>query len=526
MGAWSLYFLAKLALYANRAIGLHVWANLAFAAALAWPLASTGARWARRVRLAVAVPLAIVLFYWDSYLPSWDALTGRAAALGDFRADYLLELARRFVSPGWVLGLAALLLAYVFLAHRLRFATWVFLGLAAAAWLPPPQAPAAQRRENAYARVGEGTPASEALSPAELDALLDDSLGREHGKTVSFKRAGFPKFDIVLLSVCSLSNDDLEASHLQDDPVLKRFDIVFRRFNSAATYSGPAVLRLLHGTCGQTAQRELYSGTAADDCYLFRNLAAAGYQPALLLNHDGRFGDFAEQLRVQGGIGADALDNRSGAVTLTSFDGSPVRSDFDLLSQWWHRHQADEAHEVLLYNTITLHDGVRGPGLSSNSLESYAPRLRRLFADVDRFLDLVEASGRPTVVVLIPEHGAALRGDAVQVPGLRELPTPAITTVPAAVKLIGFPSLPHAAAPWVVDAPSSYLSLTALLGGLSQGGPGGTTRETLAPLLAALPQVPWVAENDGTVYLRRDGRAYLRAPSGQWTPFAAAPEAR
>jgi cellulose synthase operon protein YhjU len=522
MGAWSLYFLAKLALYADRAIGLHVWANLAFAAALAWPLASVRAR---RARLAAAVPLALVLLYWDSYLPPWEALTGRASALGDFRLDYLLELTRRFVSPAWVLALAALLAAYVFLAHRLRFATWVFLGLAAAGLLPPPQAPAAPRRENPYVRAGEGTPATEALAPAELDQWLGDSLGREHGRIVSFKRAGFPKFDIVLLSVCSLSNDDLEAARLQDDPLLKRFDIVFRRFNSAATYSGPAVLRLLHGTCGQTAQRELYSGTAADDCYLFRNLVAAGYRPALLLNHDGRFGNFAEQLRQEGGVGADPLDNRGAPVTLTSFDGSPVRSDFELLAQWWRRHQGDEAHNVLLYNTITLHDGVRGAGLSANSLESYAPRLRRLFADLDRFLDLVEGSGRPTVIVLVPEHGAALRGDALQVPGLRELPTPAITTVPAAVKLVGFPALPHPATPWVVDGPSSYLSLMALLGGLAQGGPAAGTRETLSPLIAALPPVPWVAENDGTIYLRRDGRGYLRSPAGQWTPFSAAAEA-
>jgi cellulose synthase operon protein YhjU len=308
---------------------------------------------------------------------------------------------------------------------------------------------------------------------------------------------------------------------MQDDPLLARFDIVFRQFNSAATYSGPAVLRLLHGTCGQTAQRELYSGTATDDCYLFRNLTAAGYRPALLLNHDGHFDHFAEQMRMQGGIGADPLDNHGAPVTMTAFDGSAVRSDFDVLSQWRREHERDDAHGVLLYNTITLHDGTRAPGMSNNSLESYAPRLRRLFTDLGRFLDEIEATGRPTVVVLIPEHGAALRGDAVQVSGLRELPTPAITTVPAAVKLIGFAAAPHADKPLVVEQPSSYLTLTALIAGLAQGGPAKTSRGSLQSLLPALPSVPWVAENENTVLMRQGARAYLRSPNGQWAELGA-----
>jgi len=245
----------------------------------------------------------------------------------------------------------------------------------------------------------------------------------------------------------------------------------------------------------------------------------------MLLNHDGRFGSFNDQMRIQGGTGVDPLDNRGAPAVMTSFDGTPLRSDFDLLSQWWKQHERDEAHNALLYNTITLHDGVRAPGLGSNSLESYVPRLRRLFSDLGRFLDLVEATGRPTVVVLIPEHGAALRGDAVQVAGLREIPTPAITTVPAAVRLVGFPSVRHGAEPLFIDAPSSYLSLTALIAGLAQGGPLGTTRESLQALVAALPQVQWVAENENTVFMRQAGRGYLRSPNGQWTQFAAPPAA-
>ena len=136
--------------------------------------------------------------------------------------------------------------------------------------------------------------------------------------------------------------------------------------------------------------------------------------------------------------------------------------------------------------------------------------------------DLVEASGRPTVVVLIPEHGAALRADTMQIAGLRELPTRAITNVPVAVKLIGF-RVPQGAAsqPLVIERPSSYLALTALIAGLTQLGPNAATPSALQALAGALPATQWVAENEGTVLLQRTGRSYLRSPAGEWADFIA-----
>ncbi|SPE27542.1 Cellulose synthase operon protein YhjU [Burkholderiales bacterium] len=520
MGAWSLYFLAKLGLYYHRVMGLHWLANVLLALALAWPLASARAR---LLRGALAIPAALALLVYDSYLPPWTQLIDDAGALGNFRAGYLLELARRILPLRALLALAVLVLAYALLRHRVRFATLAFLGLGLAAVVPVPGVAPPPPDSSIYVRAGEapGPESGPEPSAPQLDTALDAFYGSERGKTVSFARAGPARFDLVLLSVCSLSNDDLDYTHLRDAPLLARFDIVFRQFNSAATYSGPAVLRLLHGTCGQTPQGELYGGTAPDACYLFRSLAASGYRPALLLNHDGHFDHFADQLRLQGGVGVDPQDNRGAPVAMTSFDGSPLRADFDLLSQWWARHEADEAHNVLLYNTISLHDGNRLPGVKGSSLETYAPRLQRLFSDLGRFLDLIEASGRPTVIVLMPEHGAALRGDAVQVAGLRELPTPAITSVPVAVKLVGFPSLAGPSkAPLLIDRPASYLALTALLAGLTQLGPAQASSASLQTLVRALPPTEWVAQNEATVVYRRAGRNYLRAPDGQWTDFA------
>jgi cellulose synthase operon protein YhjU len=530
MGAWSIYFLAKIALYYKGAIGLHWFENFALAVALAWPISNPRLR---RLRHLLAIAPALVLLYHDSYLPPWTRTLDQLGALGGFRPDYLLELARRAVPMAALLALAAMGIVYWLLAHRIRFATGAFLALLAAAVFPPRPAEPAPPDPSLFARAGEASSAASA-APADLgahpgnvqlDAALAAALARDQGKIVSFSRAGTPRFDLILLSVCSLSDDDLDVVHMRDAPLLARFDVVFRQFNSAATYSGPAVLRLLHGTCGPTSQADLYSGTAPDDCYLLRNLAAAGYRPAMLLNHDGRFDNFGEQMRTRGGLATDPDDNRYAAVAMTAFDGTPVRDDFDVLAPWWRAHARadaqDGAHFALVYNTITLHDGNRAPGLGGNSLESYPPRLRRFFSDLDRFIDLVEASGRPTVVVLIPEHGAALRGDALQISGLRELPTPAITRVPAAVKLIGFgPALRGRGGPRTIDQPVSYLALTTLIGGLIQSGPEGTTPGSLQSLLSELPTTEWVAENAGMVLLRHADRSYLRTPNGQWTELS------
>jgi cellulose synthase operon protein YhjU len=523
MGAWSLYFLVKVGLYFAHKIGLHWFWNIAFAVALAWPLERLAAR---RLRLALAIPIAVALLYYDSYLPAWSRVLDQIDVLSNFRLEYLEELAQRFVDPLWVGLIALFAVAYALTAHRLRYATLAFVSLLAAALLPAPGVSNAPVPDAQFVRAGE-TPAAQPIDPevskAQLDAVLASDYASEHGKIVNFSKAGPARFDLIILSVCSLASDDLDYERMQNSTLLKRFDIVFRQFNSGATYSGPAVLRLLHGTCGQTRQGELYSGTASDSCYLFRNLAAAGYQPALLMNHDGHFDNFATQLQTQGGINQPPLDNRYAPALMTAFDGTPIREDYDVLSQWWKSHAKGDDHPALLYNTISLHDGNLMPG-AGRGMASYGPRLNRLFSDLDRFLDLVAAGSRPTVVVLIPEHGAALRGDALQIPGLRELPTMAITRVPAAVKLIGFPQVTGTRlGPIVVEKPSSYLALTALVAGLSSASPTSTTRDAVRALAAALPSSPWIAENEGTVLLRHEGYAYLRSTNGQWSLFDPGP---
>ena len=519
MGVWSLYFMVKVGLYWGQTIGLHWMPNLLFAAALAWPLQAR--RW-RVLRHALAVPVALALLYHDSHLPPAVRLWSQMGALSGFSTDYLLELVERVNPLPLLLGAAVAGVAYLLLRGRLRFATLALLGLLTVPLLPAPGFWARSAVPGTTLNDRADADAAAPLTLDQLDARLQTFLAGERNRRVMLPVAGTPAFDIVLLSVCSLSWDDLDEVRLRDAPLLQRFDIVFRQFNSAATYSGPALLRLLRAGCGQTEQAALYTAAPAG-CQLFEGLVQAGYKPALLMNHDGHFDHFAEQLREHGGLarlGVSPTVDAGAHVAMRSFDGTPIHADDETLARWWRARGSDPTPRALLYNTITLHDGNRVPGLASQrSRDTFRPRLLKFFADLERFIALVEQGRRPTLLLLVPEHGGAVRGDAVQIPGLREIPTPAITSVPAAAMLIGFDGLPRGKTPISVERPSSYQALAALVAGLLQGGrmPGG--REQLEALVRQLPGTDWVAENEGTVLLRQGRSSWLRSPGAGWASY-------
>jgi cellulose synthase operon protein YhjU len=521
MGAYAIYFLLKFGLHLAGLIELRLLSNVALAILLAWPFSG----WLRRSVRLLALPLALALLYQESPWPPLARLWATWGSISDFSVAYLFELATRVVNAPM---LAALLVGSVLLAAlatRLRLSVWVFIGLGLLALMPSPAQLARQEQlAQLSARDGGG---SGPLELNQLDRTLAAFYDGERAKTLKFPDdGGPPPFDLLILNVCSLSWDDLEMVKLGDAPFLRRFDVVFDRFNTGATYSGPAVLRLLHSSCGMVPQAELYGG-AREECLLMRGLERAGYQPAVLLNHDGRFDNFTDTLRRDSGLASMPEQVLDAPVAMNSFDGSPIRDDGEVLSRWWRARvaPAGAGRVALLYNTVSLHDGNRVPGIASvSSLDTYAPRARKLLDDLDRFVELVRQSGRPTVIVLAPEHGGAVRGDARQVAGLRELPTRTITHVPAGVMLLNFGTARAPDAPPIhVTQTSSYQSLLTVVSALVHGGEEAATPQRLVELGQALPPVDWVAENDGHIYLEHGPYAYLRTPQGGWSMLPAQP---
>ncbi|MFO6418796.1 cellulose biosynthesis protein BcsG [Hylemonella sp. W303a] len=509
LGGWSFYFIAKFVLYARELIGWHALENLAFAAALLVPLQPA---W-RRARNVVALPVAAALLYHDSWLPPFSRLWSQATLLTDFSADYLLELAGRFVNLEVIALLVLAWATHRVVAPYLRTGVLVMAGVAGLAlaplfqaWMPSgPPAVAAQS-------------AVQAPNPLKPDDLLREFYAAEAQRAVRLPDAastsGQAPFDIVFLHVCSLSWDDLRLVGLDQHPLWSRFDALFTQFNSAASYSGPSAIRIQRALCGQTSHHGLYDA-AADHCYLFPNLKRAGYTPELAMNHDGHFDDFLPVLRRQG-LNAPPLPLAGVPIPQRGFDNSPIHDDLAVLTRWLDaRRQTDpaqtaEGRSALYYNTISLHDGnklVSGDKL--DAVASYRLRAGKLFDDINGFLSLLEQSGRLAVVVLVPEHGAALRGDKFQIAGLREMPTPSITTVPVGVKIIGAQREGDGVR---IDAPSSYLALSQLLANVMARPPfemaaisDSPARLRMADYTAQLPVTRYVADHEGTVVMALPG---------------------
>ncbi|WP_210217129.1 cellulose biosynthesis protein BcsG, partial [Klebsiella pneumoniae] len=155
-------------------------------------------------------------------------------------------------------------------------------------------------------------------------------------------------FDVIILNICSLAWSDLDEVGLRQNNLLDRMDVVFDDFNSATAYSGPAAIRLLRASCGQTSHTALFDPVPAE-CQLFSNLQRLGFQSELAMNHDGHFDDFIGELSKYGGLQAKPMDINPLPRALVAFDKSPLRRDGDVLNSWFKQRQAESTQQVALF---------------------------------------------------------------------------------------------------------------------------------------------------------------------------------
>ncbi|WP_434030482.1 cellulose biosynthesis protein BcsG [[Pseudomonas] boreopolis] len=517
---WNLYFMSKVVLAWMGALNLQVLPNLLLLAGLLVPLPW---RWARIARTLVALPFAVALYYQDTWWPPFQRLLAQPGVL-DFSGAYLWELLQRFINWPMVSALAVMAGAYWLLKPWVRMTTLSVAGMLCLAALAIPL-PADWREAPAASVAGGSATAGRKGAPATTEAL-DAYLASFYQQQATLKTqfpaqgSGAP-FDVIVLNICSLAWSDLDEVGLRKNNLLDRMDVVFDNFNSATAYSGPAAIRLLRASCGQTSHTRLFDPVPAD-CQLFSNLQRLGFQNELAMNHDGHFDDFIGELGTYGGLQAKPMDVGGLPRALVAFDNSPLRRDADVLLSWWKRRLAEPASQVaLFYNTISLHDGNRIVAANGRAASAdYKARADMVLNDMAGFVQALEQSGRRAMVVVVPEHGAALHGDRMQIPGMREIPSPSITHVPVGVKLIGM-GIPASGGPRHVVEPSSYLAISELVSRVyalnAQTPPD--TRDWDA-LLTGLPVTPSVSENEGATVIDYDGKPYLQLKgSPGWTPY-------
>lgn len=522
LGAWNYYFLIKFALLWYGYLNFHALTNLIFLAALLFPLPSLRLH---RLRHWLALPFGIALFYHDTWLPGPDSILSMGAQWSNFSGAYMLELADRFIN--WqMIGIAfVLLIAYLFVSQWLRLSLFTVVAMI---WLNllTIGGPAFSLQPSATAQVISPVTPGDTAQPAiggppnndNLNAYLAQFLNNEKGRMTEFPQslpADAQPFDLLMLNVCSLSWSDIEAVQLTNHPLWRKFDILFKEFNSATAYSGPAAIRLLRASCGQPPHRELYQPTPRQ-CYLFDNLAQLGFTPQLVLDHSGQFGNYLNNLRQYANMQAEPLPKDGIGHRLTSFNGEPIYDDLELLDRWLKQLPPADQRVATFMNLIPLHDGNRLVGTSSSA--EYGARARKLFDELNRFLDQLQQSGRKVMVVLVPEHGAAVAGDKMQMSGLRDIPSPSITHTPVGIAFIGMQA-PQPASPVEIAAPSSYLAISELVARVVDGKLFSAPSVDWQALTQDLPQTAAVSENDDAIVVKYQGKAYIQLNQGDWVPY-------
>lgn len=456
-------------------------------------------RFARR-RIPAAWAAAALLAWRESWLPppaaAWHFLTDPSVRpTAGYVAEFLLRAADLRAAAA-LAAVAAVCAGTVWLARRISLALFCLLGFAA---------------------VAATDPGSFGMSPVAREVA--DFFRAETGRTVRLEPPADPAFDVVVIHVCSLSWEDLVSAGLGRDAFAGSFHALLTGFGSATSYSNPASLRLLRAPCGQVRHQALFLD---DDpsCYLLEQARGLGFATSAANNHDGTYDHYAEVLTAH--AKADVPMGLEGVpVMKLNFNGTDIFSDQAVLSKWWKIRLASGAPRAFLYyNTVSLHQGAhvkdqKGDWFADRRLH-YKEAFDGLRADLGRFFADLEASGRRVVVLVVAEHGAALEGSTLQAPDLREIPLPALTEVPVAVRVIGPGAPPLPQRPVESGARVSYLALAELLGRLLKSPP---FPGDLSGSLAGLPETAAVSENENAlVYTRPDGAVFVRRTGGRWVP--------
>jgi len=580
LGMWGFYFVAKLGLFAIGLTGFHVLENVAFAIFILFRMQHPIGR---RVKQAITFTLAIVLLYYDSWLPPISRVWARMPQLSAFDFAYLMELAGRFISLPVV---AALLVASAIYWLALRWVRLdvplilIMLAVGGAEHFKADDIPVVQHKQFLDDEISWATQAAPSNSPepitppdltkkavtatqtqaiplaphtksldvslikslevsptknlaaskdsAASDVVRDKNLVLQKFFTLEATRAisfSAPKtddlpFDIIFMHVCSLSWDDLRATGLEHHPLWQRFDILLTRFNSASTYSGPAAIRIQRATCGQPAHNMLYN-PAPSECYLMDSLKRVGFESTLVLNHDGQYDNFLKTLQTLGRLNVAPLPLNDAVITQRSFDGRPVYDDLFVLNRWLEtRQRSSVLRTATYYNSVSLHDGNRllNTGTEMNSRATYKMRLTKFLDDTEKFMQRLEKSGRRVIIAMVPEHGAAFRGDKMQIAGLREIPSPAITLVPVGIKIMGA-NLQRTGDTLSISKPTSYTAVAHLIANLLKNPPYKKGRFSPMDYAVGLPATTFVSQNEEVVMANIEGRYYLRQNNSEWVEY-------
>lgn len=535
LGLWNVYFICKFFLTQLGYLRLELFANIALFCFLLLPANSKGMRFLKQL---IALGCGIALLWSESWLPGPQSIMANASGITGFSVNYVLQLIWDFINWRMVFAGFVILLIYYAARDFIRVTAitgcWLLFLVVSPFFGSAPSQQSNLVPQTAAGKTSVGNPADTAAALAaakgtaqgevtseEIDKWYQTFIAYEKDRVAQFPDSIKPKdtpFDIVILNICSLSTDDLIAANLINNRTFSQFNIRFDHFNSATSYSGPAALRLLNGACGQPSHEALYD-TRRPECEIMNRLDSLGFKQHLFLDHSGVYDNYLNAMRTQAGLTAP-FERRRYPVKYVSFNDEEIADTLSVFRHWRSVvNKAKDPRSVSLFNFIALHDGNRKPGKSR--WEEFEPRARAFIDALDVFIADLQKSKRKVMLIIVPEHGAAVRGDRIQTPRLRDIPSRRITQVPVMVKFFGLNKLPKT--PVHVTSDTSYLALSTLIGRVIETNyfskPEGAV--PMADLVNDLPTTHMVSENAQAMVLEYKGKDYLKMSKGTWRPYDA-----
>lgn len=509
LSAWAFYFIAKVILSFLGYLNIGIWDNLAMMMLLVLPMRTTALKWLRQL---VAIPVAIGLLYHESSLIPFSSVIDQWSSISGFSLAYIWELVTRSIKLEFIIILLIAWIGFIYLQNIIRMTVVAFVAVLAAAGMQQPSESELPTLQPALDMTAVNTPdAIQFNSPGEkLTAFYEE----QQDLMLTPNRQTAADFDILLINICSMAWQDLQSANLQSHPLISNAHILLRNYNSASSYSGPSALRLLRASCGHRPHQQLF--TNSPQCLVSQQLAKLGFTPEVLLNHTGEYDDFKGLLQQFGGMPEPTL-NASAPVSMTGFDGSLIKSDGTILNNWLSA-SSDTTTRFTFYNTLTLHDGNHVPGFNGNSLESYALRTANLLDEIYQLQEAIKASGRRVLLIVAPEHGANLQGDALQLPGLREIPTPPVTHVPVMISLFG-EGFEAPQEQLVVERKTGPTAITSAIFSVHEQQPFSNASFSLNKVAEQLPSTEWVAENKDIKVIDYKNRFWLKVKERNWLPY-------
>ena len=499
MGLWSFYFLGKLYLYFRGFVRFDFVLNLLFAFFLMLPLSKKlpALRFLKGLKFTLALVCAFFLLWHETWFPPLFRTVRLLSETGGISPGYIVRFLRDSFSLMEAGTLSLIFVVCFALNKRITLTPLVLAGIIAVPLL------AAKN------------------TAAGIDNYLDNFYQSEAKRVIHFSEPNpnRPAFDVIILNICSLAWDDLRTVGLENNEFLRQFDLLFTNFNTVSSYTNPSAIRLLRANCGQGRHKDLYRSTG-NECYVLETLRGQGFKTYAAIDNDAPSYRFVEDI-IAFGLADKPIGITDLPVLQYDFDGTPIYDDLAILNRWWDMRRSSSQTKAALYMDITtLHSGAHRADdkewWTRERANLYREFAERLFGNLDEFFRTLSSSGRNFVVILVPEHGMALRGSSIQPSDMREIPLPSITTVPLGVKFIGqkFPRQPERQI--IVSKQTSYLAIAHLLSSFLASPAFDRDSLLTEEIIKGIPEVNFVAENEAALVVKKDGAFFFSGKTKKW----------